>query len=164
MKIYFYVPFLLLFCVFFTGCSRLVRLKKNKASDMKPVCVYDDLYEKQTPEVSMAVYRQAFIDWKASHGELVESLSSSLKRRSYYYNYSLDYLSRMQGLLKQPLNSDLKIYMDRYKHLKKDLFEKNLRSGRCVSLQVRLNHIYRDVVKDFSPRHASIQANFDEKK
>ncbi len=139
------------------GCPKLVRKKKLKAEDLIPVYTFNDSYDLKTPEVRMEIYDKNFTYWKTSHRELVEDLEALAKRRTAYFGYTLDYLSRMQSLLNEPLKSDLKIYIGRYNRLKSQITATELSYSRQVSLKSRLRYLSKDIVRDFSPRNTAVK-------
>lgn len=141
------------------GCPKLVRTKKLKKEDMIPIYTFDESYSLKSGEAREQVYDKNYNFWKSSHDELMDDLDALIKRREAYYSYTLDYLTRMHSVLSEPLKSDFKIYVDRFKRLRSQLLATEIRYSRRVSLGSKLSYLKKDIVRDFSPRNEDVKAS-----
>ena len=141
---------ILILCVAFSGCAGLQRKfvrKKKKEEKLAPVIVTYD-YEKNLRIEEL--YKKRFLFWRSWHGELIDRMGGTYKKRIECYDQAIMNLMEMEKYLTGVKAQEIKPFVEKMKSIDLDIKKKKLSKGERIRLKSLLEKTKRRVDKKFS--------------
>ncbi|NQV04388.1 MAG: hypothetical protein HQ532_02720 [Candidatus Omnitrophica bacterium] len=140
----------LILCVAFSGCAGLQRKftrKKKEEERQAPVIIMHDYAKDLRVE---ELYKKRFLFWRSWHGELIDRMGGTYKKRIECYDQTVMNLMEMEKYLRGELASELKPFIEDMKSISSDIKEKKLSKSEQIKLKSLLEKAKRSIDKKFS--------------
>lgn len=141
---------ILILCVAFSGCAGLQRKftrKKEKEEKLAPVIITHDYAKDLRVE---ELYKKRFLFWRSWHGELIDRMGGTYKKRIECYDQAVMNLMEMEKYLRGELASELEPFIEDMKSISPDIKKRKLSKGEQIKLKSLLEKTKRRVDKKFS--------------
>jgi len=140
-------------CLSVAGCASMQRKftrKKQKEEKMMPIVT---TYEYPIEERVDELYKKRFLFWKSWHGELIDRMEDSYKKRAECYNELMQNLMEMQKYLNDEKCKELEGFVEEIRLLDTDVKKIDLTKSERYRIAQVLEKTRRLIDKRFSYSH-----------
>ena len=144
---------IVMLCLSVAGCASMQRKftrKKQKEEKMMPIVT---TYEYPIEERVDELYKKRFLFWKSWHGELIDRMEDSYKKRAECYNELMQNLMEMQKYLNDEKCKELEGFVAEIKLLDTDVKKIDLTKSERYRIAQVLEKTRRLIDKRFSYSH-----------
>jgi len=125
---------------------KFTRKKKVEEKPAPVITMYDYKKDLRVEEL----YKKRFLFWKSWHGELIDRLDETYKKRIDCYDQALMNLQEMKNYLAPAKAAELELFAEKMKALDPDIRKKRLTELETREMKSSLEKMKRRIDNEFS--------------